>query len=190
MRRGFATGTFDPTLSPTFGTPASLTDSDNRFRLVSDEYCGILMRSREELMNIEWTSIVHPNDLADPAAKHAVLLATGEPYVVAGRVLSGDGRWLPMRFCVNRIERRSQAPLVQTSACLVPSTGVEPADEAKEPAAVAEYLQTISGELSKLAERHGLTLLQHLLSMASLEAAQEMQRQFPGVISGLPDLLN
>ena len=181
---------FDPTVSPASGTPVTLTGADCRMHNVSDEYCTLLGRSRDDLLKATWPSIVHPDDLADPSAKQAILLARGEPYDVRCRIRRGDGSWLPLRFRASLVERWCGVPLIQSNACLdLAAENASPAEETGK-AAAAEYIRTISGELAKLADRQGLKMLQHLLTMTSFEAAHELQKQFPGLTADIAGTLN
>jgi PAS domain-containing protein len=187
-RREVVTEAFDPTVSPAFGKPTGLSGPDLRFRLVSDDYCAVLQRSREALLNVNWTSIIHPDDLAEPSAKQAILFATGEPYDVTCRIRRGDGRWVRGHFRASRTYARNGSPLIQSNGWF------EPVPEQAQPAqdqALVEYIQVATAELAKMADGQGLGLLGHLLSMASLEAAQELERLYPGCKAwSLPDRLN
>ena len=53
-----------------------------------------------------------------------------------------------------------------------------------------EYIQSMATELAKLAGKQRLTLLQHLLSMVSIEAAEELQHQLLPSSETLPTMLN
>lgn len=177
-----ALGSFDPTVSPGFGRPVTLTGADCKVRNVSDDYCKLLKRSREELINIEWPDIVHPDDVAEPSSKQAIMLSTGEPYDVRCRVLRGDGVWVRIRYRASLVTRPTGAAMIQSNAGFELSPSADTVAEEKRKAASAEYIQIIAGELAKVAAREKMTLLQHLLTMASLEAAEEMARRFPGLL--------
>jgi hypothetical protein len=175
-------GVFDTTRAADFGQPVAITDSAFRLRTVSDHYCEVLQRSREELANVDWRTIVHHDDLNVPQEKQAILIATGVPYEVSCRIRRGDGIWLRVDFLASRLDGGAgHLPLIQSNARFRPiaiSTPREPLAEAPVgDEAVLEYIQSMATELTKLAERHRLSMVQHLLSMVSLEAAEELQRR-------------
>ena len=172
---------FDPTVGSPFGPPISMTDTASVFRLVSDEHCETLQRSREELLNIDWRNIVHPEDTEMPAYLQERLVANGEPYQVSARVRRGDGQWLQGRFYAARVEvGPRQTHFIQSSVMfdkpfeplVLPADPVDVSDTQ-----AAEYIQSLTADLARLAGRKKLTTLHHLLSMASMEAAEQAQRQ-------------
>ena len=172
---------FDPTVGSPFGPPVCMTDTASVFRLVSDVHCETLQRSREELLNIDWRNIVHPEDAEMPTYLQERLVANGEPYEVSARLQRADGQWLQGRFYSARVEGGPhQTHFIQSSVMfdkpfeplVLPSDPVDVSDKQ-----AAEYIQSLTADLARLAGRKNLTTLHHLLSMASMEAAEHAQRQ-------------
>jgi PAS domain S-box-containing protein len=182
-RRDAAEIAFAPTEATDFGMPVAITDSDFRLRTVSDYYCEMLQGSREEITNIDWRTIVHQDDLDLPQERQALLIAAGDPYEVSCRLRRKDGIWLQVDFLASRLERgAARVPLIQSSARFRPIANPAPQFEALADVpvgdeAVLEYIQSMATELTKLAAGHRLSMIQHLLSMVSLEAAEELQRR-------------
>jgi PAS domain-containing protein len=182
-RRDAAEIAFDPTEATDYGMAVAITDSEFRLRAVSDHYCAMLQRSREEITNIDWRTIVHHDDLNLPQERQALLIAAGEPYTVSCRIRRGDGIWLQVDFLASRLERGvTRVPLIQSSARFRPIANPAPqfdalADGPVGDEAVLEYIQSMATELTKLAGGRRLSMVQHLLSMVSLEAAEELQRR-------------
>ena len=171
---------FDPTVATNLGPPINMAGADFRIVNITDDYCTILQRSREELINTEWRDLLHPDDAADQTDKQAILLATGQPYEVSSRTRRGDGLWI-RGYCRASLVQNSggRPPLIQCNARFEPV--VTPPSlvpwQPTGPTATTEYIQFIATELAKIAGQERLTMLQHLLSMVSVEAAEELQRR-------------
>jgi PAS domain S-box-containing protein len=67
------------------------TDLTGRFVHANDQYCAIVGRSREELLQLRMHDITHPEDLPHNEARLARLVETGEAYAIEKRYVRPDG---------------------------------------------------------------------------------------------------
>jgi PAS domain S-box-containing protein len=68
------------------------TNLDGRFLLVNDRFCGMVGRSREELLDLRMQDVTHPDDLPGNADKFRALVAENGPnFVIEKRYVRPDG---------------------------------------------------------------------------------------------------
>jgi diguanylate cyclase (GGDEF)-like protein/PAS domain S-box-containing protein len=83
----------------------SLVGKDNRWIDINDALCNILGYSREELEQLTFWDLVHPDDLAD-MRRLSVQLQRGEIESIhqERRVLNKEGRAVWLRYSISRLE--------------------------------------------------------------------------------------
>ena len=169
---------FDPTVDTDFGMAASLADASCRRLLVSDQYAELLMRPKEDLLNLPWQATANPDDFQKLALPVNRLLARGDPFEQRCRVLRSDGVWLDLVYKVTQsYDKRSGRIVIQSNVRVrdkqADQTAPGPVAEA---AALADFIRDMSQQLGKLAGERKMALLRYYLAMASAEAGQECER--------------
>ena len=185
---------FDPTVDNRFGPPASLVDADGRRLIVSDQLAELLRRSKSDLLGMPWQSITHSDDLQNSLESRRRMAESGQPYQAVWRLMRGDGTWIKANVYASRIiDPRTGTFYFQGNFQLVDTAADSQALIADQSRfACAEYIKAVTLELAELAGRNRLQFLQHLLSMASTEAAQQLEKQLSpgGPPPGGPHLIN
>lgn len=88
----------------------SEVSADGRFLRVNDALCGLLGRSREELLTLGVVDVTEPEDVAPSAAAVAEALTTGGPTALDKRYRRPDGTRVWARSSVTRLEAPADAP--------------------------------------------------------------------------------
>jgi PAS domain S-box-containing protein len=76
---------------------------DGRFRMVNDQLCSLLGRTREELLRLNVQDVTHPDDLARNLPLFARLVETGEVFSIEKRYVRADGSHFWAVSSVSRI---------------------------------------------------------------------------------------
>ncbi|PWF55432.1 bifunctional diguanylate cyclase/phosphodiesterase [Massilia glaciei] len=82
----------------------SLFTLEGRFLRVNGELCRMLGRTREELLELRFQDVTHPDDLAHSLEAIGRLLETGKPESVDKRYLRADGTVVWANSSITRLE--------------------------------------------------------------------------------------
>jgi PAS domain S-box-containing protein len=85
-------------------------DLTGRFLLVNDRYCGIVGRSREELLSLTMQRITHPDDLPGNLKLFQGAAETGEPFVIEKRYVRPDGTFVWVSNSVSLVRDANGTP--------------------------------------------------------------------------------
>jgi PAS domain S-box-containing protein len=81
----------------------ALATTDGRFKVVNDQYCVIVGRSREELLELRMQDITHPDDLPSNLELFQRLLTSGKPFEIEKRYVRSDGSLVWVKNNVSQI---------------------------------------------------------------------------------------
>lgn len=92
-------------------------DLSGRFTLVNDRFCEMVGRSRDELLNMRWQDITHPDDVIGNLPQFLALAeGSGPNFVIEKRYLRPDGQAVWVRNQVSGVRDGSGAVVKMLAA--------------------------------------------------------------------------
>lgn len=104
------------------------TDTQGRFLRVNDRYCGIVGRSREELMSLRMQDITHPGDLQGNLPLFLAAIHEGQGFEIEKRYVRPDGSHVWVHNSVTPI-READGRVGSTVCLTVDISGRRAAEE-------------------------------------------------------------
>ena len=175
---------FDPTFAVGLGIPISIVDDNGRRRLASDQFAAVMRRSYDELVGVPWQAVAHVDDVKHGNKLMYQTLSSDAPVASRRRFIRGDGLVFEAVLHGRRLPHpRGRGYIIQTNMNLVTTLaetrGLDEATDGlpSDAPSLLEIVRNRAADLSTAAGSLDMRLLQHLLAMASAEAASELERR-------------
>jgi len=94
---------------------AEIEMPSGRFARVNDKLCSILGYSREEMMQLGWQELTHPDDLAHLRTAQASMISSHETYSCEKRYIRKDGATVWASVAVAPLWSRGETPTTSVS---------------------------------------------------------------------------
>ncbi|MFI5211307.1 MAG: PAS domain S-box protein [Ignavibacteria bacterium] len=92
-------------------------DLDGKFVLVNDRYCEIIGRTQNEVLNLNFRDITHPDDYDNSAELFSRMITEGRDYIIEKRYLKPDGSLVWIKKSVSLIRDNAGTPLFVVAIC-------------------------------------------------------------------------
>lgn len=154
-------------------------DLNGRFTLVNDRFCEMVGRSRDELLNMRWQDITHPDDVARNLPQFLALAeGSGPNFVIEKRYLRQDGQTVWVRNQVSGVRNASGA-VIKMLAVITDISDLKKTEE--ELRAAESSLKDARDTLELRVQRRTAELEQAQMDLrnlsAKLLAAQDEERR-------------